>query len=244
VDYGAAEGDDLEDPAVWRRVHPGLAAGLTDEAFLRDQLRLGVDLFAREYLNVWPKGRAGGAIPADTWAAARVEAAPPARPGELWLAVDVAPGGASASIAAAWVLEGGRVHGAVVQSAPGTSWVEVALPDLWARLAPLGPVAYDPVSQAAGVLARTRVPSVPVPFAEVSGGVAWVLEALPAGRFTVTPDEDLDAAAASAVVRHVGDAQRPAWGRRASGAPITPLVAVTLAAWQAATPQHPGGLLV
>jgi hypothetical protein len=57
--------------------------------------------------------------------------------------------------------------------------------------------------------------------------LADVLAAPP--RFTYTPHPALDAAAAAAARRDLGDAWT--WGRRASAASISPLIAVTLAAW-------------
>lgn len=231
VDYGAADDDDLADPAVWHRVHPGLAAGLTDEEYLAGEYRLDPDRFAREHLNVWPRGRPGGAIDPTRWQAAQVAAVRPPT-ARVHLAVDLAPAGAYAAIAAGWQ-DGPVTRAAVVQAAEGTAWVDAALRDLVERLSPVY-VHYDAVSQAAGVMTRLRLPGArAVPFAEVSAGVEWFLEGL--GRVvTVHPDEALDRAAASAVLRRVGDAQRPAWGRRNAGAPIPPLVAVTLAAYGAA----------
>lgn len=249
VDFGALPDEDVESPDVWRLRHPGLAAGLTDEEFLRSELDAAaaagdVDRFAREYLNRWGAGAPGTAVDADRWRAARVDRP---RPAAVDLAIDVAPMGAYAAVVAAWEVGPGRWHGAVVQAADGTSWVDAALADLDARLE-VRSCVWDSVSQAAGLLGKLRADSRSasssllgrstsrgLDFAEVSAATSWILDQIDGGALTVTPDADLDAAAAAGVLRRVGDAQRPAWGRRKSGATIAPLVALTLAAWQAST---------
>lgn len=239
VDYGAdvAAGDDLDDPRTWERRHPGLAAGLTDLDYLTSQHALDREGFYREHLNVWPRGNPGAVIPAAAWERAQAAAMPPAG-ARVHLALDVAPQGAYAAVAAAWATPTG-VHVAVVQAGEGTSWVDAALPDLERRWAP-STLTWDQVSPAAGVIARVRPSTTarPVGFGDVAAASAWVLEAVcdDPPRLTVTPDPDLDVAAGAATKRVVGDTGRWAWGRRASGAPIAPLVAVTLAAWSAAAP--------
>lgn len=80
---------DVEDPATWRAHHPGLRAGLTDEAFLSSQLRLlGPEVFAREYGNRWTDDQTGDApIPLTAW-----QACTPAAGGRpVAVAFDVTP---------------------------------------------------------------------------------------------------------------------------------------------------------
>jgi hypothetical protein len=237
VDYGADPDEDPADPATWRRRHPGLAAGLTDEAFLQSQHDRNPDLFAREHLNVWPKGRAGGAIPSEAWeAASRPQTPPPA--GTAWFGVDVAPGGVAAAVAAAWVDEDGRAHGSIVQAASGTAWLDGAVPDLLRRHAPAGWV-WDRTSPADAILRRLlRGVDGSLEWGDVAAGCAWLLEALVDGRLEVGPDPDLDDAAAVAVRRMVGDSGRWAWGRRngAGPVPVAPLVALTHAVYRAVNP--------
>jgi hypothetical protein len=237
VDYGAGVDEDPADPATWHRRHPGLAAGLTDVEYLQAQHDRNPDLFAREHLNVWPKGRAGAAIPSEAWEAASRPQTPP-RAGAAWFAVDVAPGGVAAAVAAAWVDEDGRAHGTVVQAAPGTSWLDAAVPDLQRRHAPAG-WTWDRISPADGIMRRLlRGVDGALDFGDVAAGCSWFLEAIIDGRLEVGPDPDLDDAAAVAVRRMVGDSGRWAWGRRhgAGPVPVAPLVAVTLAVYRAVNP--------
>lgn len=80
---------DPEDPATWWEHHPGLQAGLTDEAFLASQLEmLGVHAFAREYGNRFDDDQTVDApIPVAAW-----DACPPGGGGTpVAVAVDVAP---------------------------------------------------------------------------------------------------------------------------------------------------------
>jgi hypothetical protein len=235
VDYGATPDEDPGDPATWRRRHPGLAAGLTDEAFLTDQYRLDPDGFTREHLNVWPRGNPGAVIPADAWDRVQVPTPRPTGVPLRW-SLEVARGSTSAAIAAAWLDADGVVRAAVVQAGEGTAWLDAALPDLVRKYA--ARFVWDGISPAHGIAQRLRVPGRALDFTDVAAGCSWFLEAVCATppRVTVTPDEDLDRAAASAVKRTVGDTGRWAWGRKGSALPVTPLVAVTFAAYAAVAP--------
>src|SRR4029077_18131588 len=95
---GATEDDDPGEPAPWHRVHPGLAAGLTDEAALRSALQvMGPEGFAREYLNVWADS-GKRLVPLKVWNACRRVKAQPRAGVSPVLAVDVAADGSAAAI--------------------------------------------------------------------------------------------------------------------------------------------------
>lgn len=218
VDYGATPDDDLEDPATWWRRHPGLAAGLTDEAFLAEQLRLDPAGFAREHLNVWPTGpvRAPAKLPPDRWAAAFDASSAPGDPVTFGLAVAV--DGAAAAIAAAgrYVDEDGleRIAVEVVEAGAGTAWV----PGAWRaiRNRTRGRLLVDALSPAAPVidaLAAARLPVEPVTTTAYVTACAAFLDDVTTGRLAHRGQPALDDAAAAATSRNVGD--RWVWDRRA-----------------------------
>jgi hypothetical protein len=55
VEYGAPDGADLDDVAQWRMWHPGLGYHVELEALIADRESMPPDMFAAEYLGVWPE---------------------------------------------------------------------------------------------------------------------------------------------------------------------------------------------
>lgn len=231
VDYGATEHDDLADPAVWRRVHPGLAAGLTDEAFLRAQLDLDPEGFAREHMNVWQPDGSGGVIPAREWLACRhpePEVLDVLRPPAAGLAVAVARDAARTAVATAYLV-GGRLLVKVVDERPGTGWVVPVVQD-WQRRTRL-PVVVDAIGPAGPVVDALKDAGVALEVVTTAGYaracaalLADVLE--DGGRLWHLGQPVLDVAAATTGRRPLGE--RFAWARR--GPDVASLEAVTLAA--------------
>jgi hypothetical protein len=230
IDYGAVDGDDIADPDTWRRRHPGLAGGITDEAYLQSMLDMDAAGFAREHLNVWPRGRVAAVIDPAQWAAAADpdQAKPPA--GTAAFAVDVTPDRSEAVIAAAWLDDGSMRWAVLWSGAPHRCRAAVdALRGTWR---PRG-VWYDPFS--GGSLARDAGGLwQPIKSSELAIACASVLDRLAAGTLRHRPDPQLDDAAVIAVTRTWGDAGF-AWGRRGSSGSIAPLVACTLAGHGAET---------
>lgn len=232
IEYGATDDDDPSDPAVWWRCHPGLAAGLTDEDALRSALAiLGVEGFAREYLNVW---QASGTrlVPAKVWQACRRAGAQP-RPGgpPPVLAVDVAVDRSAAAIIAVWPDQDGTPTGEVVAYAPDSDWCAPRLADMWhAHGKPL--IVADsqgPVLTVVDALERAGVPVLQPTTRDYSVACASTLDRLAAGAVAHRGERPLDAAVAGAGKRTIGDGW--GWARRTSTADICPLVAYSLALW-------------
>jgi hypothetical protein len=144
---------------------------------------------------------------------------------------DVAPDRSRAAIG---VADGGTVE--LVDARPGVGWLVDRLVEL--SSAHHSSVAFDPTA-AAGAFGRElvdrQVTVVEVggrPFVQACGSF---FDRVMERKIRVRPvRNELDAAVAGAVRRNVGDAW--AWGRRSSDIDISPLVAVTLAAWVAAAP--------
>lgn len=67
VEYAMTADDDPADPAVWRRVHPSIGHNLTEAALHAELDRLGVESFAREYLNYATDDDPDEAIPLHAW---------------------------------------------------------------------------------------------------------------------------------------------------------------------------------
>jgi hypothetical protein len=231
-EWAAPDEDSVFDPETWPSWHPGagvlfpvetipdLLAGMPrDEA-----LRSFGNLRRASIVSAWPAG---------AWEAGTLEVAPDPMPPPAALCLDVAPGRESASIAAAHVLEDGRVLTQLLVTGQGTGWVAEVLADLDARWGL--PVDYDAVSQAAPIVDELtpRLRGVRFRPVDTRGYVAACgghLDAVIGGRAVHLSSPELDAAAAGAVRRVMGD--RFGWSRSRSPVDATPLLAAAIA-WRA-----------
>ncbi len=232
IEYGAEPDDDPADPAVWHRVHPGLAAGLTDEDALRGALAvMGPESFAREYLNVW--STAGTRVlPAKEWNGCRRSGARP-RPGTAPVfAVDVAVDRSASVILAVWPDVDGVPVGEVVEYAPGVDWTAGRMIELRDAHRPPLIVADNqgPVLTVVDELTRAGVEVTQPSPREFGAACASTLDRVKAGTVAHRGEQPLDAAAAGAGRRTIGDGGW-GWARRTSTVDVCPLVAYSLALW-------------
>lgn len=238
VEYGATPDDDPADPAVWRRVHPGLASGLTDVEAMSSALAvMGAAGFSREYLNVW-QASADRIIPAADWAACRDRDAVPAPGRPPVLGVDVALDRSAAAIVAVWPSVAGRPTLELVNYGPGVSWAAPRLAEIVATHRPtrIAATGSGPVLTVVEDAARLGVTVDTLTDREYTAACAGLLDKLADRAVGHRGETRLDAAAAGAGRRIIGDGW--AWSRRGSAAEISPLVAgsVALRAFAAARP--------
>lgn len=217
---------DIDDPATWFGCMPALGYTINEDVVAHARRTMPEGEFRRAFLNQ-PTTSDERVIPVAAWAAAQDPAAKP--DGALVVGFDVAPDLSRSSVA---VSDGSVVE--LIEAGPGVGWavrraVEVA--EKW-RV----PVALDPAA-AAGTFVRdfddARVDVIEVGGREFVQACGSFFDVIVEGKCKVRPHVDLDAAVGGAAKRIVGDAW--AWTRRNSDCDITPLVAVTIARWAAAT---------
>jgi hypothetical protein len=241
-DYGAdaaASDYDPGNPAVWARSHPtaGIAFPMT---VLEHEwsVRQEDAAFERAYLNVWPRPSdvvAAAGLDLEAWRAAAHPRATPARVGAV--AFDVAGDRSSASIAVAGLesaAPGARVVVEVVDRRPGVAWLADAVRAVGrthrgARLVADSLVAAAAVSE----LTRAGLTVTPIGAGDHARACGAFVDRLAAATLAHRSQAVLDDAVMGAARRPLGDAWL--WSRARSGVDISPLVAVTLAAWVAAT---------
>lgn len=249
-DYGADPTDpgyDPADPAVWVGAHPtaGIAFGL-DVLHREWAIRESDAAFERAYLNVWPR-------PSEVLAAAGVDLAlwsAAARPSVSVTSVravafDVAGDRSSAAVAVAGPGPDGATVVEVIDARRGVGWLAAAVRD--ARRAHPGARVVADSLVTAGVIAelrRVRVAVDPVGAGDHARACGAFLDALADGRLSHRAQAVLDDAVIGAARRPLGDAWL--WSRARSGVDISPLVAVTLAAWSVAVaaPRGRGAVVV
>ena len=230
--YGATVDDDPADPAVWHRVHPGLAAGLTDDDALQGALNvMGPESFAREYLCVWQE-TGSRMIPARMWTACqRVKSAPAAGVPPV-LGVDVAPDRSATAIVACWpdAIDGQPVW-EVVDYAPGTDWAPTRLQELTRKHRLAGPPVTDnqgPVLTVVDACTKLKVPTRQLTVPEYATACQSTLDAIEHARVAHRNEKPLSTAVAGAVKRPIGDGGW-GWGRRTATVDVCPLIAASLA---------------
>lgn len=227
VEYGAYDGEDTDDEAVWIARHPGLAGGLTDLGELRAARRsLGRAGFAREYMNVWSR-TSTTVIPPEKWRDVQTSAA--MRDGRVTIAVHVAQDRSSASIAACGpdrFLE--HIKTVPVDEAAAEALKIARRQNAGAlvcdKSGPSGTV-HDELTLTLGDDELLVTPT----NQDRANGCADLLDDILNGAAVIKSDPDLDAAVEIAAL--VEGASGKQWDTRGASGNIAPLAAITHAAW-------------
>ena len=239
--------DDPHDPVSWARANPGMGPHRITEDYIRKEMLsmspAGVrtdppDVFATERLGVgdWPADEdAWSVIGRAVWDARADPESPRPRP-RVAIAADASPGQISASIGVAGVLPDGRTLVEIPEGdrRDGVGWVVPRLLELKKAHRPCA-IVIDPRGPLAGVIDEAEKAGLEVTKPTLSESAqafaqfhAGIVEGKPPLVHLGQPE--LDAALAGATVRDTGDGGK-LWARRDTTVDISPLVAVTLAAW-------------
>jgi len=227
---------DPADHACWAQANPGLGIRISREYVERERAALAPDAFARERLGVgvYPTDLADAwqVISREAWSALTDVRSQPEDP--VAFAADAMPGGSYGSIGIAGRRGDGLLHVEVPDELhrPGTAWIVPKLIEMVRKHDPCA-VIVDPTGQAGSLIGPLEQAGVEVlqPSARDAGQAC--------GQFfeAVTDSMDVRHRGDSALQSALGGAQtRPlsgawAWARRSAAVDISPLVAVTLAAW-------------
>jgi hypothetical protein len=224
---------DPTDPESWPAYHPAYGRTIGASSMQGALELLGPDEFARAYGNRWVSTTAR-VIPLAAWRSVQDPAAGPPETGRVAFGFDVAVDRSDGAVCAAWRDADGTARVEVADYRDGTGWLADRIPELIERWRPRV-VSFDaagPALDIADVLARAGVElGEGLKAREYAAACSSLLEAItsdpPAIR--VRPHPALDAAAAAAARRALGDAW--AWGRRQSSVSISALTAATVALW-------------
>ncbi len=222
----------LDDREMWRIANPGIGRRISLDYVATERRALEPAEFARERLGWWEEpSTAQAGLPLDLWEACKG----PAGGDALAFAVDVTPDFSWSAIAKASQGPSGVVV-EVVRHERGTAWVAQAV----AELAAGKPVVVD-LRGPAGVLQAdlnvVGVDPIVASARDVAQACGSFVDGLVRRSLTHTGQPELDAAVRGASRRPLGEAW--AWSRKSSATDISPLVAVTLAAWGAQQRQAP-----
>ncbi|MFF4847994.1 terminase [Streptomyces sp. NPDC001194] len=226
------EHDDQGDAAAWAKANPALGFRITSEHIERERLSMSPAVFARERLGVgdYPSDRTDtwSVIGQDAWRALADSDSTPSDP--VAFAIDMTPERSHAAIAVAGV-SGNAVHVEVVDHRPGVGWILERALDLQERWNPCAWVidGGGPAGALIADLERAGL-TVTVPrVREVAQACGQFYDAVTEQTLVHLDQAPLAASLAGARKRELGEAW--AWARRGVSVDISPLVAVTLAAW-------------
>jgi hypothetical protein len=235
VEFSADPGAGSNDRKQWAKANPSYPSRTDDAAMLRMKKALNTPgSFEREALGIWDAESRISLFDADAWESGRRGT----RPADLKvdaLALAVSIDLAHSAIVAASQDESGGAWVKPLHHGPGTQGVVDRCLELQTAFGVevvvdgRGPGAVlIPHLEKAGV--RLHIAST----GDVLDAFANLESKIRDGQFFHVAAPELDAAAAGAVRRPVGD--RSALGRRKTEADISPLEAASLAAWRAGVP--------
>lgn len=243
-EYSADDDDDPGDPATWRRTMPALDITITEARVAAEwetAVRKGPDgiaLFRRSYLCQWPDVPVledvigEGVLPAALWSApdpvgCMDEHSQPGR--TVVFAVDSDPEQAWASIAMASVRGDGKVHVEVVDRRQGTAWLRSRVAELRSQY---GGRWVRAKNSTAGALDLGNGEWEDLAASDVTAACVKILELVSHTVLRHRDQPDLNAAVTGSAKKKIGDSWR--FDRVHASADITPLYAVTFAAYVAA----------
>lgn len=217
-EWSAPADVDPDDPAAWWACMPALGHTITEEVVRHARNTLSDGEFRRAFLNQLTKSD-DRVIPVDAWKAAVSPSASPGWP--LVFSLDVTPDRGAAAIAAAspGVAE-------LVEHRPGTAWVVERARALSEKQGSFD-WFVDSVGPAGAFISQLEAAGLSVHQPHMVQACGQFFDALMAGTIRLYPNSALDAAAAGAVKRFVGEAWT--WSRKNAAVDVSPLMAVTVA---------------
>ena len=225
-EWAAPEEAPWDDPDTWARFHPAYGLTQSAESFVIAAEQLGEKGFRRAYLNQWPASQYSWR---NVWPTLEAAPIPPDSP--IVIAADADPRLQHATIAAA--APGDVVPVEVIDYRPGHDWVLDRLKELAARhAAPVHIVRNGPLGYLLLDLERAGVPIRPVTATEYQDAVSKMQTMVVNGQIAHQHDPRVDQAVAAVQEPTL---ERPTWRRKDTAVDISPLVAVTVAAWSAST---------
>lgn len=251
-EWSASPGRDIRDRDGWAEANPAMGYTITERTIASAARTDPEWIFRTEVLCQWSEGSLEGPFPPDSWEKSADENSRRAPGADIALCVDVSWDRSQSHIGLASMRADGNVHVEVIASRTGTSWVTEWLTDPDRSEAVLSaPVAVQakgaPCASLVGPLREAGVEVVEWGGSELGAGTgafydrvrAAVGEGAAETGLRHRSQAPLNIAAANAATKPLGDSW--CWDRRKSAVDVSPLVAVTGAAWclTSAMPEKP-----
>lgn len=231
VEWSVAGDVDVTDEALWYEANPALGIRLGRQAVADECQSFSPEKFARERLGMWMSSEQLAVIPAERWAARRVEVAPD---GEVAAyGVDMNPERTIVRVCVAVPGEGGSLHLELADIGDAMWSTDALVQWLYSRARKRVPVVMDAFSPIVTLEPLLRGKGVKVwklsgsELMQATGG--FYDDVMRDRRVTHAGQEQLDAALAGAKKKKLGDAGGFKWDRKALDVDLTPLMAATAA---------------
>jgi len=231
-EWCADMGDDQDDPQTWAKANPALGIRIAPEFVASEKMALDEEDFERERLGIFPESidAVQPVIAEPDWNACKSKSS--VIDGPVVLAFEVSMDRRWAVIAASGPSGDGRRHVEVIEHRRYTGWVVQRLAELVKGHHPLM-VAANPSGPAGGLLddcAKAGIEVTTATTADLARACGAAYDEIIEHRWAHIDQAVLNSAVNGAARRDTGDAW--VFDRRGS-TDISPLVAVTLAAWAA-----------
>lgn len=224
---------DIDDPAVWQGCMPAWGWTVHERSIRHAHSTMKEGEFRRAYLNQRTSADER-VLGSDVWDAVCGDHKPSDE--GLVLAIDANPERTRSSIA--WADKAGRCE--LLHHYEGTTQIVERTVELAKRLNT--PIAYDPAGPA-GVfgddLEREGLKVIPVTGRDMAHACSFFFDGVVDRKLRIRSHDSLNAAIAAAVKRISADAW--VWARRDADADVSPLVALTIASFEAARDIDPVG---
>lgn len=210
------------------KANPSYPSDTSQEAILRMRKKLGADSFLREGLGIWDEDVPDGVFDMTLWGSLRDEKSK--IPGAVMLGVEVAEDRSWSAVAAGGINQADKRHLEVVEYRPDVRWVVDRVTKLSRDHS--AAVVIRPSSPAGSLIADLEDNGVTVhklsqqEYAQACGDV---FDAVKNREVAHIGQGELDASIRGAKTKPSGDAF--VFDIRKSGLDISPLTAVTIAAW-------------
>lgn len=232
LDWGAPDGVDVYDPAVWPTFHPAMHTGLiTADAIAGEAARLPRSEFVRAYGNRDTRTQSN-VIPTDAWERLKHDGERQSleRVTSPAYAFDVMHDRSAAALVAVWIDPAGERQAKVVRSGPGTSWLVPAVQHLHDAGARSFAFPDDsPARETADELARLHIHAQAVGGRDLADSWGFLMRHIHARTIRHDGTDALAVAAANVATRPSRDGATAS--RRHSAGDVTPLTAVMVASW-------------
>jgi hypothetical protein len=229
------QGCALDNRENWQKANTALGRRITFDYVAAERRALPPDEFARERLG-WPDARSDStgepAFEPGKWEACAVPAGQSSIARGKCFGVAVTLDRLHASIAVAGWRDDGRLHVEIVEHRQGTAWLAGRVRELQVKHAAAAVV--DGAGPASSLISALELAGVTLTIAktsDVTDSYAAIYDRVSNRGLAHMSYPELESAVAGAAKRQIGD--RFTWGRKASTFDISPLEAVTLAAWGA-----------
>jgi phage terminase large subunit-like protein len=251
-EWSAPPGCDIRDRDGWAAANPAMGYTITERTIASAARTDPEWIFRTEVLCQWSEGSLEGPFPPDSWERSADEQSKRANEAEIALCVDVSWDRSTSHIGLASTREDGNLHVEVIASRTGTEWVVGWLTSEdrseAVREAPVAVQAKGaPASSLIQPLKDAGVDVVEWGGSDLGAGTGAFYDKVRAAVGEGDAETGirhrnqplLNIAAANAATKPAGDAWW--WDRRKSPVDVSPLIAVTGAAWclASAMPEKP-----